>query len=209
MDLAVGDRILVEFSTFGDRFLSIVTDVKNDGRLVVYSPITDPIVKRLRTDRNVVVRYAHNGHLLGFFTHVINKIEKPGTVIELAKPDGVHDAEERCEIRCPCRFPAMVVDGDRAARVVVEDMSASCSRIRLLNGDHAPLLEEIGLGVQLTFHPFDIDCDGYSVGCVVRNTFMKDGDWYAVLEFNREESKVRQRIASYIEAQIRCGIPRL
>lgn len=209
MDLVAGDKILLEFSTFGDRYLSIITDVKDDGSLCVYAPINPIVVQRLKTDNNARVRYAYDGRLMGFSTKVLNKVDAPGVIIELAAPDDVYDAEERDEVRCACRFPATVVEGDRAAQAVVEDMSASCSRVRFLNGGVVPFLEEIEREVRLTFHPFDMDNEGYSVGCVVKTAFMKDGERYAVLEFNKSETKARDRIASFIEAQVCCGIPRL
>jgi len=209
MDLAVGDKILVEFSTYGDRFLSIVADVKDDGRLLVYSPMTDPVIQRLKIDKKAKVLYAHDGRFMGFSTRILNDVEAPDTILELAKPNDCYDAEDRFEPRCSCRFPATVVEGDRAAQAVIEDMSASCSRIRFLNGGLVPFVEDVDREVKLTFHPFDVNDDGYSVGCLVKNAFMKDGKRYAVLEFNRDEKDARKRISNFIEAQVCCGIPRL
>lgn len=209
MDLAAGDKVLLEFSTFGDRYLSIVTDVKDDGCLCVYAPISDVVVERLKTDTNAMVRYAYDGRLMGFKSQVLNKVNAPGVIIELAKAVDVYDAEERREVRCSCRFPATIVEGDKAAQAVIEDMSASCSKVRFLNGGPNPFGEEGDHAVRLTFHPFDMNDDGYSVGCVVKNSFMIDGRHYAVLQFNREERKARERISSFIEAQVCCGIPRL
>lgn len=204
--LAPGDKILLEFSTFGDRFLSVVTNVEEDGRLSVYAPITDSVVDRLRTDKHVFVRFAHEGVLRGYDSMVLNRVDSANTIIQLREPMDIVDAEERSEPRCSCRFPAIVVGGESAAQAVVEDMSASCSRVRFLNG---------GLGgdvppesVELKFHPFDM-AEGYSVGCSIVNTFMKDGDHYAVLKFDASESDARQRISAFIEAQVCCGIPRL
>ena len=206
--LVSGDKILMEFSTFGDRFLSIITDVKDDGRLMVYAPITPPVSQRLKTDKNVLVRYAHEGILRGFKTQVLSGGESANTIIELASPTDTFEAEDRAEPRCVCRFPATVVEGERAAQAVVEDMSTSCSRIRFLNGGLVPFVEETDKEVRLTFHPFEVG-DGYSVDCIVKNAFLKDGERYAVLEFKPEERDARKRIANFVEAQVCCGIPRL
>lgn len=208
VSLASGDKVLMEFSTFGDRFLSVVTDVKEDGRLLVYSPVTEPIIKRLKTDKNVLVRFAHEGVLRGFKSRVLNDVESASTIIELEKPVDSFDAEERAEPRCSCRFPAMVVEGERAAQAVVEDMSANCSRVRFLNGELVPFVEDVENEVRLTFHPFDVG-DGYSVNCLVKNAFVKDGERYAVLEFKPDEKDARNKIAQFVEAQVCCGIPRL
>ncbi|QJB57968.1 PilZ domain-containing protein [Pseudodesulfovibrio sp. zrk46] len=208
IDLAAGDKVLIEFSTFGDRFLSIVTDVKKNGHLMIYSPITPPVVERLRTDRSVLVRFAYEGSLQGFKSQVLSGGLEPNSIVEIAGPDDTFDAEERSEPRCSCRFPAVVVEGERAAEAVVEDMSASCSRVRFLNGGLAPFVQETDRDVRLTFHPFDVG-DGYSVECVIRNAFIKNGERYAVLEFKPEEKDARARIADFVEAQVCCGIPRL
>ncbi len=198
----------MEFSTFGDRFLSIVTDVKDDGRLLVFSPIPAPVVSRLKTDTKARVRFAFEGRLQGFRTEVLNTVSGPGAVLELAPPDDFYDAEDRFEPRCPCRFPAQVEVGDNAVRAVVEDMSSTCSRVRFLNGGLDSFFEVEGREVRLTFHPFDMK-EGYSVACVVKNTFIKDNTPYAVLAFKLEEAEARNRIEQFVEAQLYCGIPRL
>jgi len=206
--IASGDKILMEFSTFGDRILSIVTDVREDGRLMVYAPLSAPVLDRFRTDVNARVRFARDGRLLGFSTRVLNPTAAPGTVLELAPPDEVYDAEDRNEPRCPCRFPALVETGGRAMRVVVEDMSPSCSRVRFLDDewDSGEPLDD--REVRLTFHPFALD-QGYSLACDVRATFLKNGERYAVLGFRSDDAETRRRIDEFVEAQLDCGLPRL
>ncbi|MEF2232271.1 MAG: PilZ domain-containing protein [Pseudodesulfovibrio sp.] len=208
MNIASGDKVLMEFSTFGDRFLSIVTDVRKDGRLLVYSPIPALVVERLRTDASAQVRFACEGRLKGFATRILNMVVAPGSVLELAPPDHVYDAEDRAEPRCQCRFPAEVADAGRTVRAVVEDMSVSCSRVRFLNGDAVPGGALGDREVRLTFHPFDME-NGYSVNCDVKSSFIKDGARYAVLAFRPEESEARERINRFMEAQLCCGLPRL
>lgn len=203
--IASGDKVLLEFSTFGDRFLSVVTDVREDGRLLVYSPVPDAVLERLKSDPTVFVRFAHEGVLLGYASRVLNEVVSSNTILELHSPREVLDAEDRKEPRCVCHFPAIVANDLNAAQGVIEDMSASCSRVRFLNGgvELAP-----GENVKLTFHPFDMS-EGYAVACTVLNVFMKDGGQYAVLEFDKDEVDARKRIAEFIEAQVCCGIPRL
>lgn len=206
--IGVGDKILVEFSTFGDRFLGVVTDVKADGRLIVYVSVPSSVSRRIRTDPNAFVRFADEGMLCGFKTRVLNPVDASDMLFELAEPSDVLDAEDRCEPRCACRFPAMVVEGSQAAKAIVEDMSKSCSRVRFLNGDLDSFGQGIDNEVLLTFHPFDMS-EGYSVGCHVRNSFIKDGQQYAVLEFNSNEKDACGRIARFVEAQVCCGFPRI
>lgn len=206
VDIHAGDKVLVEFSTFGDRFLSVVTDVRKDGCLLVYSPMPEPVVKRLQTDKKVLVRYAHEGKLRGFKTRVMNQVHSSETILVLQEPADTFHAEERAEPRCVTSFPATVMDGDRAAQAVVEDISKSCARVRFLNGD-VPFIDEVGGVVQLTFHPLDM-ADGYEVECRIKSAAIRDNVRYVVLEFNPSEEAMRSRIASFIEAQVCCALPR-
>lgn len=202
-----GDKILMEFSTFGDRLLSVVNDVKEDGSLLVYSPMPEPVLQRLRTDKKVFVRYVQNGVLRGFRSQVLNEVESSENLLVIKRPDTVFNAEDRGEIRYGCSFPATVVDENRAAKAILEDISASYTRVRFLVGD-VPFLEEVGGMVRLTFHPFEMG-EGINVMCMVKNVFRKDHFCYAILEFNQEEKEIRNRIKGFIEAQTRCGIPPL
>lgn len=205
----VGDKILVEFSTFGDRFLGVVTEVVDSSSFLLFASVPDVVLERMKTDKHALVRYADEGVLRGFNTRVLNRIDNSSNVFELEFPDEVFDAEERHEPRCACRFPATVVEGERAAQAVVEDMSVNCSRVRFLNGGLISFIEDIEREVRLTFHPFDVNGDGYSVNCVIKNAFVKEGERYAVLEFKPEEKEARGRIARFVETQVCCGIPRL
>ncbi len=206
---AVGDKILIEFSTFGDRFLGIVTEVGSNDTFLMFASIPEIILQRMKTDKNVLVRFADEGVLMGFNSKVINKIDGATNVFEIEMPDETFDAEERREPRCDCRFPATVVEGERAAQAVVEDMSANCSRVRFLNGGLISFIEEVDREVRLTFHPFDVNDDGYSVNCIIKNAFVKEGERYAVLEFKADEKDARDRIARFVENQVCCGLPRL
>lgn len=222
MRFMAGDKVLMEFSTFGDRFLCVVTEVAGDGRLFVYAPVPQPVHRRFATDRGARVRFAFEGTLRGFDTRVLNSGNPPGVILELAGPGSVYDAEDRREPRCSCRFPALVADKGGGVRAVVEDMSASCTRVRFVDGNGRgtdsgggsvgnglrSLSETAEAEVLLTFYPFDMG-DGCTVACVVRKIFMKDGTRFAVLEFKPGETAVRERIARFVEAQIGCGVARL
>jgi hypothetical protein len=207
MDIAVGDSIILEVSTFEDRFLGLVAGLKPDGRLMVFADVPEAVLRRLGTDAFALVRYAFDGKLLGFNTRVLNTLDSSGTILELAAPREVFDAEERSEPRCSCSFPAFVVNGKSAARGVLEDMSASCTRVRFMDGGEDGFPSEAGGRVRLTFHPFDMAGNGIAVGCTVLKTFMKDHAHYAVLRFNNDEPDARKRISGFIEAQVCCRIP--
>ncbi|MCJ2164052.1 MULTISPECIES: PilZ domain-containing protein [unclassified Pseudodesulfovibrio] len=207
MDIGVGDSIIVEVSTFEDRFLGLVADIAADGRLKVYVSVPKAVIDRLAIDTSVLVRYAYDGKLMGFNSRVLGWKNSSDVLIELAAPKQVFDAEDRQEPRCSCFFPAFVADGETLIRAVVEDMSVSCCRVRFLEQEPTGLSQEPGSRVRLTFHPFDMDGVGYAIGCSVLKCFMKDGQRYVVLRYANDEPDTRKRISGFIEAQVCCIIP--
>lgn len=207
MDITAGDRIILQLSTFEDRFLGVVADVREDGRMLVFATMPPAALARIKVDTVASVKYAFDGRLLGFSTRVLNAIDAEDTLIELECPGTVFDAEDRMEPRCSCCYPAIVVENGRAAQGVVEDMSASCARVRYIGDGLSDFPEVLERPVTLTFHPFEMDEMGYSVGCAVAKAFMKNGERYVVLRFNDDEKDARKRISRFIEAQVCCALP--
>ena len=207
MDIQSGDRIILQLSTFEDRFLGIVAGVRDDGRVMASVSMPRMALDRLRLDPHASVKYAHDGRLLGFATRVINVWQQDDTLLELEGPGTIFDAEDRAEPRCNCCYPATLVEDGSAARGVVEDISASCVRVRYVGNGLTPFPEDTGRCIKLTFHPFEMDEDCYSVGCTVVKSFMKNGERYIVLRFNREEKDSLRRISGFIEAQSCCLLP--
>lgn len=207
MDIASGDRIILEFSTFEDRFLGVVSNVKTNGNLVVNVTVPDSVIRRVKLHTYALVRYVFDGHLLGFASQVLRMSGGCEATVELIGPESVFDAEDRGEPRCSCSYPAIVVEGNKAAQAIVEDMSASCSRVRYLNGGLTDFPEELGRPVRLTFLPFDTSEENYSIGCTVHKAFMKSGERYAVLKFNNDEPDARALLSGFIGGHICCVLP--
>lgn len=207
MDIVSGDRIILQLSTFEDRFLGIVAGVSRDGRVLAAVSMPRAALDRLRIDSNASVKYAHDGRLLGFASRVLNYWEKDGVMVELEGPGTIFDAEERAEPRCRCCYPATMVEDGRAARGVVEDISASCVRVRYVGDGLSPFPEEPGRSVRLTFHPFEMKEERYAVGCSVVKSFMKNGERYVVLRFDSDDRDSLRRIAGFIEASACCVLP--
>lgn len=205
--IRIGDKVLIEFSTFGDRFVSVVADITEDNELLVYSPVPEVILERLKTDSSVLVRYAFEGRLRGFKTHVLNTVSSSTMLMVLAEPECTFDAEERREPRCKCTFPAKVFDGDKQLDGIMEDVSASCTKVRLISGMGIPFVRGAENEVLLRFFPFGTKA--YEIRCRVIQTFMKSGNEYAVLQFKTEEGDAHRSIMEFIEAQVCCGIPRV
>jgi hypothetical protein len=206
MDIVSGDRIILQLSTFEDRFLGTVADIR-DGRLMASVSMPPMVRDRLLVDVKASVKYAYDGRLLGFSSRVLNIAGGESAVVELEGPGEVFDAEERSEPRCICRYSATMTEGRKIAGGMVEDMSPSCARVRYIGDGLAGFPEELDRNVVLTFHPSELDDSGYSVGCVVSKSFMKNGERYIVLRFNPDEKEMLKRISGFIEAQVCCALP--
>ena len=207
MRLTVGDRVLMEFSTFEDRFLCVVADLGRDGSLTVHAPIPPKVAARLDSDRRVFVKFAHEGRLHGFRSEALDDSVVAGGVLHIAGPGEILDVEQRREPRCQCRFPAAVICEDRAASGVVEDMSVSCARVRLVSVDARTVLGDGAQPVRLVFHPFDPQVE-YAVDCTVVRTFMREGEDHVVLEY-AETGRVKDSIARFVASQTSIGLTRL
>ncbi|WP_243545955.1 PilZ domain-containing protein [Pseudodesulfovibrio tunisiensis] len=203
MRLVPGDKVLVEYSTFGDRLLSVIADVRNGNRLVVYSPLTPPILERLRTDSRALVKFVQEGRLRAFRSRVLNSVTALGELVELDYPGFAVDADERCEPRCGCRFPATVMLGERSMDAVVEDMSESCARVRFREPGSCLTDRDSDREVRLAFRPFDPE-RGYDVSCEVQSVFMRDRDMHAVLRFSEKDREMRDRISRFVASQLQC-----
>lgn len=209
MDIMVGDRIILQFSTFEDRFLGEVFDITDSGHLLVNASVPSMVRTRLTTDLSASVKYAFDGKLLGFSTRVIAPHGRINGTIELEGPASVFDAEERSEPRCSCFYPALLVEAGRAVEGVVEDLSPSCARVRIVGLD-APLYpERVGRLIRLTFS--DIADPGIfqSVDCMIIKAFMKEGEQYVILRYNEHERNAKKRIAHFIQSQVCCILPRM
>ncbi|MBG0790106.1 MAG: PilZ domain-containing protein [Desulfovibrionaceae bacterium] len=206
MDIESGGRIILQLSTFEDRFLGVVAGIRNDGRFMAFVTMPRAARDRLRVDDSAAVKYAYDGRLLGFSTRVLKVVDHEDTLLELEGPGVIFDAEERAEPRCACRYPATMSLNGQTVRGVVEDMSASCARLRLLDDWAGGFSAERGDSLTLTFHPFEMSANDYSIGCSVVKLFMKNGERYAVLRFDTGETDMLERISGFIEAQVCCAL---
>jgi hypothetical protein len=207
MDIGVGDNILLEVSTFEDRFIAFVSGVGRDGSLVVCAEVPSGVLDRIKADAFAEVLYVYDGELLSFDTRILSVGGSLDAHIELAAPQTAFDAEGRGEPRYVCFFPASVVVGERVVNGVIEDISDSCARIRfpVSSRDDFPIHK--GAGVLLTIRPYGVQGAAVSVDCSVFKTFMKDYERYAVLSFENDEPDIRERISGFIRARVCCRIP--
>ncbi|WP_272701282.1 PilZ domain-containing protein [Desulfovibrio sp. Fe33] len=207
MDIGIGDSILLEVSTFEDRFIALVSGVGRDGRLVVRAEVPSGVLDRIEADAFAEVLYAYDGRLLCFGTRILRVGGSHDARLELAAPKTFFAPEGRGEPRYACFFPASVSVGERVVNGVVDDISDSCARIRfpVAGQDDFPI--ETGGGVRLTIRPYGVKRSAVSVGCSVLKVFMKDHERYAVLRFENDEPDIRARISGFIKARVCCRIP--
>jgi hypothetical protein len=203
MVLSVGDRVLMQYATLGDRLLGVITDIRPGESIVVYSPLSSLARQRLRENNTAFLRYVHEGVLKGYKTNVVLDALNGDCLVTLAYPLEEFFAERRTEPRCPCCFPARVVLGQREYQGHVVDVSASAVRVRFEKDGPGPDAFDQDRDVRLDFNVFEPE-NRYGAFCSVLKSFMDDGAVYAVLEI-RDGEAVRDTLAKYVESQCRGG----
>lgn len=203
MDIAVGDKVLMQYSTLGDRLLSVVTEVREGEFIIVYSPISPIIAERLRENNTAIIRYIVEGMLRGYKTHVLDPVTAEDELIRVAYPRLRTDVEERKEPRCPCCFPAMLHVGGELYEAHIADMSSSALRIRFHDSSTALYGNLDGTGVLLEFFIFE-PSNTYKVKCRVLRSFMREQEKFAVLEIQDGE-EIKAKIARFVQSQCQGG----
>lgn len=203
MCISVGDKVLMQYSTLGDRLLSVVTDVLEGEYIIVYSPVSATAVYRLKKNNTAVIKYVSEGLLKGLKTHVLGELKAGDELIRLAYPKEEVEVEMRKEPRCPCCFPAMLEVDGQFYEAHVADMSSSAFRIRF----HDPAVSMNGgldsSEASLEFFIFE-PTNTYRVDCTILKAFMKDHEKFAVLKINGNQ-EIREKIAHYVATQCRGG----
>lgn len=201
MKLAVGDKVLMQYATLGDRILGVVTEVSEGEKLVVYSPLRSKTIEHLQRNNLAIIKFAHEGVLRGYRTEVIGVANGHGAVVTLKYPTEKVDVEYRCEPRCPCCFPARLDCGGDVYESFVVDMSTQAFRIRFNHPENAP--EATDESVILDFYVFE-PSNSYRVNCEIMKIFMTNNEKFAVLAIKDGEG-VQGKIRHYVESQCRGG----
>ena len=207
MHLLSGDKVLVEYSTFGDRHLGVVADASVPESLLVFAPIPLGAAERSRKDPTITVRYVREGRFKGFTSSLCNTIAPPAGLLEIVRPELDEDLDDRLEPRCLCCFPAKIVFEGRTTDAVVEDMSASCARLRLAGPGSLPQPGD-AQEVKLVFSPFDPD-EQYGILSRVTKSFMVEGRRYLVLRYVATDVEMIHRISRFVDSRLGCGITSL
>lgn len=203
MCFSVGDKVLMQYSTLGDKWLSVVTDVRENESITVCCRLTEKIVSHLQRHNTALVSLVSEGRLLGYKTRVLGGFAAGDDLVRLEYPREALDLEKRREPRCECCFPALLDVEGELHEAHVADMSHSAFRIRLQDPSVAFNGALDGADAHLEFFIFE-PANAYRVKCRMLKTFMKNHERYAVLEI-REGEDIKDKIASYVQGLCQGG----
>ncbi|WP_147821245.1 PilZ domain-containing protein [Salidesulfovibrio onnuriiensis] len=203
MSISIGDKVLMQYSTLGDKWLCVVTEVRENESLTVCSHLSEKIVQHLKRHNTALIRFVSEGRLWGYKTRVLGDFAVGDELVRLAYPKDAVSMENRSEPRCQCCFPAMLDIGGELYEAHVADMSHSAFRIRLQDASVAFNGSMEGIDAQLEFFIFE-PANAYKVRCRLLKTFMKDHEKFAVLEIQDGED-IKNKIACYVEGLCRGG----
>lgn len=201
MHLSVGDQLLVQFGTFGDRLISVVVDMEPGQDISIFLKIPDSILSRIKDIGTVNAQYVQHSTLMGFSTSILNYCSSPACVLKLAWPQTIESQDLRQEKRLQCNFPGTLTVDAQPYRCMVEDLSASGARVRILQHTEMDVRSIFEESSNLTLDFFVLEeRNRYSFTCSLHQEFIKDSERYVVLMISEREEAFRRILNNYIQA---------
>ncbi|MBU1248374.1 MAG: flagellar brake protein [Proteobacteria bacterium] len=201
MQLKVGDQMLVQFGTFGDRLVSVIVDIEPGRHISIFLKLPSIILDRIQSIQTVDAQFVHQATLMGFTTTILTCCNAPACVLQLAWPELIEVQDPRREIRLNCNFPGTLIADGRPYRCLVENLSQSGVRIRILHPTElnvSSIYNEVDQ-LNLDFYVLE-ERNRYSFSCVLLREFIEHSQRYAVLQISRNESQVRRILEAYVQA---------
>ncbi len=201
MQLNVGDQMLIQFGTFGDRLLSVVVDIDEGRQISIFLQVPPIIIERIQKINTVTAQFVFESTLMGFSTTILSWCNSPTCVIQLVYPDTIEAQDQRKEKRLSCNFPATLTANGRPYRCLIENLSKSGVRLRVI--------QPTDLNVRCVFEGCEKlvldffvleERNTYTFPCQLRHEFIKDSQRYAVLIIPETETSIRRILESYIQA---------
>ncbi len=167
--------------------------------LIVHTPAIPNFFMKLNKERQVIVRYIHEGVVYGFQCTLIHFIEKPVRLSFLSYPENIETINLRTHERVSCFLPASASVKNAVYEGVVLDLSISgCSFYHMPEDiDSFPRIENeeaVTLSLQLMG-----GMDECSVTAVVKNSRRDNRKVMIGSEFRDMSPEIKEEIKKYIQ----------
>ncbi len=201
MLLNVGDQMLIQFGTFGDRLLSVVVDIEEDRQISIFLQIPPIIIERIQKINTVNAQFVFESTLMGFSTTILSWCSSPTCVLQLAYPDAIETQDQRKEKRLSCHFPATLTANGRPYRCLIENLSRSGVRLRVTQPTDMKIRSLFEDCEELVLDFFVLEeRNSYSFPCQLHHEFIENSLRYVVLWIPKTETGIRHILENYIQA---------
>jgi c-di-GMP-binding flagellar brake protein YcgR len=172
--------------------------------LMIQVPAIPGILDKLSEGSPVIVRYIYAGNVYGFASTIRTCTHKPTLVVYLAYPTSVEIINLRKTKRLECLLPAELripgknFNGISLFHGVILDISTGGCRIYIeYDPSESPAID-VGQGIEVRFHLTGTSGEQVISGKI--QNLKKDNKLAEIgLEFNQDETKVEDNIATYID----------
>jgi hypothetical protein len=206
--LNVGDQLLVQFSPFGDRLAAVVVDRDPGKSLSIFLRLPPPLLRHVQSGCDVAAQYVHESTLMGFHTTIRTCCTSPTCVLALHWPESVVDQDPRREKRLDCNFPGTLTVDGRPFRCMVENLSASAVRVRLLQETDLRVLPCFDDARELCLDFFALEeRNRYTFSCTHLREFIRGARRHVVLLLGEAERDMRRVLESYVDQVLNAPEP--
>lgn len=201
VQLNIGDQLLVQFGTFGDRLVSIVVDLDPGRHISIFLKMPPQLFDRIAKIRAVSAQFVQESTLMGFNTTITTYCSSPVCVLQLAYPACIEAQDARKEKRLDCNFPATLSVEGLPFRCMVENISASGVRVRILQQTDMHVLGIFDDCADMVLDFFVLEeRNRYTFSCTLLREFIQNRERYAVLLIAEEEEDIRRLLDGYVQS---------
>ncbi len=198
LDVTVGTRMLLSFSGTDTRHGTELVGLVPYEYLILKMPLVPGIRSRLQPGEGVTVRCMQQGTIIGFRTHVITQITKPGALVFVEFPAVLEQYELRSHKRLRCLIPADVHCSHGRYRAAIIDLSVGGCKLCFEVKASDPLrgLEALDM---LVLRANLFAGEESTLSCLCRNVEVDKSTLIAGVSFTDMDSEGSLRLQEYIE----------
>ncbi len=201
LSIGLGTHLQVQLGDLGKgmKIAGMLVGIIPEVCLMIQVPAIPGILDKLSGGSPVVARYVYAGNVYGFASAILTYTHKPAFIVFLAYPTSVETINLRKTKRMECILPAKLIILDKIFNGVILDISTGGCRLCIEYDPVESPVIDVGNGIEVRFHLTGIS-EEQIIGGKTQN-LKKDNRLAEIgLAFDRDETKVRDNIAAYIDA---------
>ncbi|GFM35947.1 pilus assembly protein PilZ [Desulfovibrio psychrotolerans] len=198
LDVQPGTRMLLSVNGSDNRHGTELVGLNPYEYLILKMPLVPGIRSRMLPGEPLTVRFMRQGTIIGFRTHVISQITKPGALVFVEYPDVLEQFELRTHKRLKCLIPAEAHSPLGVQRGAVVDLSAGGCKMCFEVKSSDPF-RRIGAGDMFVLRANLFSGGDSTLSCICRNVEMDRATMIVGASFADLEAQDTKRLQEYIE----------